>query len=95
MMGDDLFVTVWFTDGHRQHWRLPDEQTPDQALEELRRVITTGQWFRAPDSTKAYSPYAIVAVDVAPRTESEHPSVARRLGEVVGDVISPDASGAA
>ena len=64
MMGDDLFVTVWFTDGHRQHWRLPDEQTPDQALEELRRVITTGQWFRAPDSTKAYSPYAIVAVDV-------------------------------
>ena len=89
-MADELFVTVWFSDGHRQHWQLPAEQTPDQALEELRQVIVTGQWFRAPDSTKAYSPHAIVAVDVSPMTESDSPSVAYRLGEVVGDAISPD-----
>lgn len=91
-MGDELFVTVWFSDGHRQHWQLPAEQTPDQALEELRQVIVTGQWFRAPNSTKAYSPHAIVAVDVSPMTESDSPSVAYRLGEVVGDAISPDHS---
>jgi len=90
-VGDDLFVTVSFSDGHRQHWPLPDGQTPDQALEELRQVIVTGQWFRAADSTKAYSPHAIVAVDVAPRTaDSDSPSVAFRLGEVVGDAIAPD-----
>jgi hypothetical protein len=89
-VADELFVTVWFSDGHRQHWQLPAEQTPDQALEELRQVIVTGQWFRAPDSTKAYSPHAIVAVDVSAMTESDSPSVAYRLGEVVGDAISPD-----
>lgn len=89
-MGDELFVTVWFSDGHRQHWPLPAAQTPDEALEELRQVIVTGQWFRAPDSTKAYSPHAIVAVDVSPRTEPDTPSVAYRLGEVVGDAIAPD-----
>jgi hypothetical protein len=89
-VGDELFVTVSFSDGHRQHWLLPDGQTPDQAFEELRQVIVTGQWFRAPGSTKAYSPHAIVAVDVAPRTDPDTPSVAFRLGEVVGDAISPD-----
>ena len=89
-VGDELFVTVSFSDGHRQHWRLPDGQTPEQALEELRQVIVTGQWFRAPDSTKAYSPHAIVAVDVAPRTDTDPSSIAFRLGEVVGDAISPD-----
>ena len=93
-MGDELFVTVSFSDGHRQHWLLPDGQTPDQAFEELRQVIVTGQWFRAPGSTKAYSPHAIVAVDVAPRTDPDTPSVAFRLGEVVGDAISPDPGGA-
>ena len=33
-VADDLFVTVSFGDGHRQHWQLPEGQTPDQALEE-------------------------------------------------------------
>jgi hypothetical protein len=89
-VGDELFVTVWFSDGHRQHWQLPDGQTADEALEELRQVIVTGQWFRAHGSTKAYSPHAIVAVEVAPRSETDAPSIAHRLGEVVGDAISPD-----
>jgi hypothetical protein len=89
-MTDDLFVTVWFTDGHRQRWKLPVGQTADDALEEVRRVIVGGQWFRPPESTKVYSPYAITAVDVAEAPESEPPSVARRLGEVVGDALAGD-----
>jgi hypothetical protein len=89
-VGEELFVTVSFSDGHRQHWPLPEAQTPDQAIEELRQVIVTGQWFKAQDSTKVYSPHAIVAVDVSPRTDPDSPSVAFRLGEVVGDAISPD-----
>ena len=89
-VSDDLFVTVWFTDGHRHRWKLPDYQTAEEAYEELRTVITTGQWFRAAGSAKAYSPYSIVAVAVAPESESDSPSVARRLGEAVGDAISGD-----
>jgi hypothetical protein len=88
-MTDEYFVTVWFTDGHKQQWPLPLEQTSDDALEELRQVIVGGQWFRPPKSTKAYSPYAIVAVDVAAKEDTEPPSIAHRLGEVMGDAISP------
>jgi hypothetical protein len=88
-MSDDLFVTVWFTDEHRQRWKLPVDQTAEDALEELRQVIVAGQWFRPPESNKVYSPYAIVAVEVAEAmTETEPPSVARRLGEVVGDALA-------
>ncbi len=89
MASDQQFVTVTFTDGHRQRWELPDAQTPDEVQEELRQVIAGGQWFRLPGTTKVYSPYAIVAVEVGPDTADEHPSIAHRLGEVVGDAISP------
>jgi hypothetical protein len=89
-MAEQLFVTVWFTDGHRERWKLPEWQTADEAYEELRGVITSGQWFRLPDSSKSYSPYAIVAVAVAPESAHEEPSVARRIGEAVGDAFSPD-----
>ncbi len=89
-MTDDQFVAVSFTDGHFQRWPLPLDQTPEEALEELRRVIVSGQWFRAPESTKMYSPYSIVAVEVAKASDTEPPSVARRLGEVLGEAITPD-----
>jgi hypothetical protein len=88
-MPDEQYVTVSFTDGHTQRWPLPLAQTAEEALEELRRVIVSGQWFRLPESAKMYSPYSIVAVEVAPASDSEHPSVARRLGEVLGDAITP------
>jgi hypothetical protein len=92
-MAEQLHVTVWFSDGHRERWKLPEAQTADEAYEELRRVIASGQWFRPPDSAKAYSPYAIVAVSVAPESANEEASVARRLGEAVGEAISSDKSG--
>ena len=88
-MTPELFVTVSFTDGHKEQWPLPVNQTPDEVFEELRRVIVTGQWFRPAESTKAYSPYAIVAVEVAAARDSEAPSVAQRFGEAVGDAFSP------
>ena len=88
-MPDERFVTVSFSDGHKHRWPLPLGQTPDDALEELRRVIANCQWFRPPESTIAYSPYAIVAVNVATKDDSEPPSIAHRLGEVVADAISP------
>ena len=89
-MAEELFVTVWFVDGHRERWKLPEWQTADEAYEELRGVITSGQWFRPADSAKAYSPYAIVAVAVAPESANDEPSVARRLGEAVGEAFSPN-----
>ena len=88
-MPEAVFVTVWFSDGHQQQWPLPANQTPDDALEELRQVIVTGQWFRPPESARAYSPYAIVAVDVAAKDDTQPPSVAHRLGEAVSEAISP------
>lgn len=90
---DELFVTVGFSDGHEHRWRLPATQTADEALEELRQVLVTGQWFRLPGSTRAYSPYAIVRVDVAaaePGATPHDESIARRLGEAVGEVVNPD-----
>jgi len=87
----EMFVTVRFSDGHRHRWRLPPTQTADEALEELRQVITGGQWFRIPGSSRAYSPYSIVTVEVAAGEPGEsEDSFARRLGEAVGDVVSPD-----
>lgn len=88
----EMFVTVRFSDGHKHRWRLPATQTADEALEELRQVITGGQWFRIPGSGRAYSPYSIVTVEVAAGEPGEsEDSFARRLGEAVGEVVSPDA----
>lgn len=84
------FVRVRFTDGHHQQWPVPDGKAPDEVLEELHRVIVSGQWFRVPDGSKVYSPYAIVSVEITERDPNEDPSIARRLGEAVGDVIDPD-----
>jgi hypothetical protein len=88
---EELFAAVRFSDGHSYHWRLPASQTADEALEELRQVIVNGQWFRIPGSTKAYSPYAIVTVDIGPSQPADSDaSIARRLGEAVGEVMNPD-----
>jgi hypothetical protein len=88
---DELFVRVRFSDGHHQRWPLPPAQTADEALEELRQVIVNGQWFRIPESTKAYSPYSIVTVEItAFGPDDSENSIARRLGEAVGDVVNPD-----
>ncbi len=93
-MPGDLHVTVAFTDGHVQRWPLPAGQTPDDVREELRRVITGGQWFRVPGGTRMYSPYAIVSVDVGELdADAEHPSVARKLGEAVATALAPDEDG--
>ena len=89
-MADVEYVRVRFADGHHQQWRLPDGKTPDQVLEELRRLIVSGQWFRVPDAPKVYSPYAIVSVEITERDPTEEPSVARKLGEAVGEAITPD-----
>jgi hypothetical protein len=87
----DLHVTVAFTDGHSQRWPLPAGQTPDDVREELRRVIAGGQWFSVPGSTRVYSPYAIVSVDVGEiDPDAEHPSVARKLGEAVATAFADD-----
>jgi hypothetical protein len=87
----EMFVTVRFSDGHKHRWRLPATQTADEALEELRQVITGGQWFRIPGHARAYSPYSIVTVEVAAGEPGEsEDSFARRLGEAVGEVVSPD-----
>jgi len=87
----EMFVTVRFSDGHRHRWRLPATQTADEALEELRQVIVTGQWFRIPGSARAYSPYAIASIEVVAGEPGEsEDSIARRLGEAVGEVVSPD-----
>jgi hypothetical protein len=37
-----------------------------------------------------YSPYAIVSVEITEHDPNEDPSIARRLGEAVGEVIDPD-----
>ena len=89
-MTDEQFVTVSFTDGHTQRWPLPLGQTAADAAEDLRRVIASCQWFQPPDSTKMYSPYAIVAVDIAPTDDTTPPPIAHRLGEVVTNAISPN-----
>jgi hypothetical protein len=63
-MSSQQIVRVTFSDGKHHEWPLPAATTADQAIEELRQVIVGGQWFRLPGSTRVYSPYAIVAVDV-------------------------------
>jgi hypothetical protein len=92
MPGAEL-VRVRFTDGHHQQWHLPEGKAPDEVLEELHRVIVSGQWFRVPDGSKVYSPYAIVSVEITEDDADDDPSIARRLGEAVGEVIDPDRSG--
>ena len=81
-------VTVWLADGATHRWALPPGRTPDEQLEELRQVIVGGQWFRLPGSTKVYSPYAIVAVDVSDAPPPDA-GLARRAGEAVAEVLSP------
>jgi hypothetical protein len=89
-MAGDEYVHVRFTDGHREGWRVPDGQTPDDVLGELQQVIASGQWFRVPDGARVYSPYAIVSVEISERDPDEDPSVARKLGEAVADALDPD-----
>jgi hypothetical protein len=91
-MAGSKIVHVWLTDGATHRWALPPGQEPEDALEELRHAIVSGQWFRLPESGRVYSPYAIVAVEIADRPlDHPHGGLARRAGEAVADVFSPDA----
>lgn len=83
-------MNVRFSDGHHERWRVPEGQTADGVFAELHRVITGGQWFRVPDRPKVYSPYAIVSVEISDHDPEDDPSVARKLGEAVAEVLEPD-----
>lgn len=84
-MSSQQIVRVTFSDGHHHQWPLPAGRTSDEAVEELRQVIVGGQWFRLPNSTRVYSPYAIVAIDVLAPEAAE--LVAHRAAQVAGETL--------
>ena len=83
-------VRVSFSDGYRHEWTVPEHDTVENTLEQIRQTIVHSHWFQVPGTGKSYSPYAIVSIEVIEATDSGDPSAAERLGQGVREhVIDP------
>ena len=88
-------VRVSFSDGYRHEWTVPEHDTAENTLEQIRQTIVHSHWFQVPGTGKSYSPFAIVSIEVieppdSGSTDSDDPSAAARLGQGVREhVIDP------
>ncbi len=58
-------VRVTFSDGYKQEWVVPEHDTAENTLEQIRQTIANAVWFQVPGTGKYYSPYAIISIEVS------------------------------
>ncbi len=88
---ENQLVRVTFTDGYRHEWTIPDHDTAENTLEQIRQTIVHSLWFQLPGTGKSYSPHAIVSIEILdPASRNDDASAAERLGQGVREhVIDP------
>jgi hypothetical protein len=84
-------VRVSFSDGYRHEWTIPEHDTVENTLEQIRQTIVHSLWFQIPGTGKSYSPHAIVSIEIIEAAiRNEDASAAERLGQGVREhVIDP------
>ena len=83
-------VRVSFSDGYRHEWTVPEHDTAENTLEQIRQTIVHSHWFQVPGTGKSYSPFAIVSIEVIDSPDPSDLSAAERLGQGVREhVIDP------
>jgi hypothetical protein len=90
MPNPEQSVRVSFSDGYHHQWAIPDGETAETTLEQLRQTIQHSMWFNVPGTGKSYSPFAITSVEIITQTEGDEGSTAGRLGQGLREnVIQP------